>query len=224
MLAGGQQVGRGGADARGAERRVGQRGEVRVVAAELRVDGLRRARVQGRLQRARLVLDVQPRARVGVDVPPRGRPVRHVTGDGRVEAGLVPRLVRVCHPNTRVQGLGRRRRVDLGDEGRLSTLLRRDAARRVGKQAAVISGEGGRGGRAGGQTEGAAAAPLMCRCRGAARRHREPGETGGGGSHVAAGGRPFPRMKSSLGESAGVWQRGEGTGVADLVAGGRQHR
>lgn len=41
MLAGGQQVRRAGADARGAERRVGQRGEVRVVAAQLGVDGLR---------------------------------------------------------------------------------------------------------------------------------------------------------------------------------------
>ena len=149
MLARGQQVGRGGADARAAERRVGQRGEVRVVAAELRVDGLRRAGVQGGLQGARRVLHVQPRTRVGVHVPPRGRAVGHVARDGRVEAGLVPRLVRVSHADPGVEGLGRR--VDFGDEGRLARLLGRgDDARRVGEEAAVLGGEGGRGGRGGG--------------------------------------------------------------------------
>lgn len=106
MLARGQQVGRGRADPRGAEGGVRQRREVRVVAAQLGVDGLRRPGVQRGLQGARRVLHVQPRARVAVDVPPRGRAVGHVAGDRRVEAGLVPGLVGVRHAHPRVQRLG----------------------------------------------------------------------------------------------------------------------
>lgn len=105
MLTGGQEVRRGGADPRGAERRVRQRREVRVVAAELGVDGLGRPGVQRGLEGAGGVLDVEPRAGVGVDVPPRGRAVGHVARDGRVESGLVPRLVRVRHPHARVKSL-----------------------------------------------------------------------------------------------------------------------
>ena len=138
---------RGRADSSGAERRVSQRGEVRVVATQLGVDGLRRAGVQRGLEGARGVLDVEPRAGVRVDVPPRGRTVGDVSGDGRVEAGLVPRLVRVRHAHPRVQGLCRR--VDFGDERRLASLLGRDAGR-VGEQTAVLCGKGGRGRGGGG--------------------------------------------------------------------------
>lgn len=46
MLTGGQKMRRSGADSSGAKRRVSQRGEVRVVATQLRVDGLRRPGVQ----------------------------------------------------------------------------------------------------------------------------------------------------------------------------------
>lgn len=95
----------GGTDPSGAEGRVGQRGEVRVVATQLGVNGLRRPGVQRGLEGACRVLDVEPRAWVSVDIPPRGRPVSDITGDGRVETGLVPRLVRMSHPHTRVQSL-----------------------------------------------------------------------------------------------------------------------
>lgn len=200
VLAGGQQVGRRGADARGAERRVGQRGEVRVVAAQLGVDGLRCSGVQGGLEAAGGALHVEPRAGVRVDVPPRRRAVGHVARQGRVEAGLVPRLVRVRHSHARVQSL--RRRVHFGDEGRLSGFLRRDAGG-VGEQAAVLGGEGGRGRGGGGEAEGAVAAAAAGRNpRGrAARRHRETGQAR---AQVAAGRGPFPRVEPALGERAGV--------------------
>ena len=98
-------MGRGGADPRGAERRVGQRGEVRVVATQLGVDGLGRPGVQRGLEGAGGVLHVEPGPRVSVDVPPRRRAVGHLARDGGVEPGLVPRLVRVRHAHPRVQGL-----------------------------------------------------------------------------------------------------------------------
>lgn len=78
MLAGGQKVGRGWADASRAESRMCEAREVRVVAAELRVNGLRRARMQRTLQRASWILHLEPRARVCVHVPPRGRTVCHL--------------------------------------------------------------------------------------------------------------------------------------------------
>lgn len=145
MLAGGQEVRGGGADPRGAERRVSQGGEVRVVATQLGVDGLGRPGVQRRLQGARGVLDVEPGPGVRVDVPPRGRSVCDVAGNGGVETGLVPRLVRVRHPDPRVQSLCGG--VDFGDKRRLSRFLRGDAGS-VGKQTAVLCGKrrGGRGG------------------------------------------------------------------------------
>lgn len=154
MLTGGQQVGRAGVDSSGAERRVRQRGEVRVVATQLRVDGLRRAGVQRGLQGARGVLDIEPRPRISVHVPPRGRAVGDVAGDGRVKTGLVPRFVRVRHPHPRVKSL--RRCVDFGYKSRLSGLLRRDP-RRVGEQTAVLCGKRRRGRGRGGQAKGAVA-------------------------------------------------------------------
>lgn len=55
-----------------------------------------------------------------------------------MKAGLVPRLVRMRHAHSWVQGLGRR--VHFGNERRLSGFLRGNA-RRVGKQAAVFGRE-----------------------------------------------------------------------------------
>lgn len=78
MLAGGQEVGRRWADASRTESRVCEGREVGVVAAELGVDGLRRARMQRALQRASWILHLEPRTRVCVHVPPRGRAVCHL--------------------------------------------------------------------------------------------------------------------------------------------------
>lgn len=102
MLAGRQEVGRRGADAGGAERRVREAGEVRIVAAELGVDGLWGSGVQRTLQSAGRVLNLEPRARVRVHVPPRGRAVGHLARDGGVKAGLVPRFIRVRHADPRI--------------------------------------------------------------------------------------------------------------------------
>lgn len=102
MLAGGQEVGCGGADAGGAERGVREAGEVRVVAAELGMDGLGGPGVQRTLQSASWILHFEPRARVCVHVPPRGRPICHIARNGGVKAGLVPGFVRVRHADARV--------------------------------------------------------------------------------------------------------------------------
>lgn len=96
---------RRGTDSRGAKRRVSQRGEVRVVATQLGVDGLGRPGVQRGLEGTCRILDIEPGPGISVDVPPRGRAVANVARDGGVETGLVPRLVRVRHPHARVQSL-----------------------------------------------------------------------------------------------------------------------
>lgn len=73
---------RRGADSSGAKRRVGQGGKVRVVATQLGVDSLGGPGMQGSLEGACGILDIEPRPGICVDVPPRGRTVGDVTGDG----------------------------------------------------------------------------------------------------------------------------------------------
>lgn len=73
---------RRGADSSGAKRRVGQRGEVRVVATQLGVDGLGCPGVQRGLKGACRILDIEPRPGVSVDIPPRRRTVGNITRDG----------------------------------------------------------------------------------------------------------------------------------------------
>nr|Q6ZRH9.1 RecName: Full=Uncharacterized protein FLJ46347 [Homo sapiens] len=235
VLAGGEQVGGGGgggAEARGAEGGVRERAEVGVVGAQLRVQrGLGGARVQRALEPPSGVLHFQPRARAAVHVPPRRRrAVGHLAGrQRRMEARLVPGLVRVRHAHARVQPVGCRR-VHLGNEGRLATrLLRghpgrcRRGSRRVGEEAAVVAAEGGRRGRRGGQAEGAVGGARAARQAARATApggHREAREAG---AEVAAGRGALPGVKAAFGEGARLWQRRQRARVADLVAGRRQH-
>uniref|UniRef100_M3YR70 Uncharacterized protein n=1 Tax=Mustela putorius furo TaxID=9669 RepID=M3YR70_MUSPF len=233
-VAGGAVRGGGGrgAEARGAEGRVRERAEVGVVGAELRVQrGLGGARVQRALEPPSGVLHLQPRARAAVHVPPRRRrAVGHLARrQRRVEARLVPRLVRVRHAHARVQAVGRRR-VHLGDEGRLAARLlrghsgrRRRGSRRVGEEAAVVAAESGRRGGRGGQAEGAVG------CARAARQAARAAATGGhgeareAGAEVAAGRGALPGVEAALGKGARLRQRRQRACVADLVAGRRQH-
>lgn len=133
------------------------------------------------------------------------------------------------HAHARVQAVGRRG-VHLGDEGRLaSCLLRghpgcsRRGRRRVGKEAAVITAEGGRRGGRGGQAEGAvggARAARQAAGAAAAGGHSEAREAG---AEVAAGRGALPGVEAALGEGARLRQRRQRARVTDLVAGRRQH-